>query len=143
MNDPLKQRIAFKGIVVNDAGKVLLLREASTYKEGTNIHRYGVPGGRLEPGEAWQDGLQREVMEETGLTVTIGEPLYVGEWRPVIRDVPHQIIAVFMLCRAGSSTVKLSDEHDAYEWVDMAAMTKLDVMKPDDEVIQLYFSRSK
>lgn len=137
----IKQRIAFKALIVNDEGRVLLLREASTYKEGTNIHRYGVPGGRLHPGEAWQDGLRREVTEETGLDIIISEPLYVGEWRPVIRDVPHQIIAIFMVCRAMSQDVRLSEEHDHYEWVDMVTLDTLDVMGPDSEVIKRYFSR--
>jgi 8-oxo-dGTP diphosphatase len=139
----IKQRIAFKAVLVNKDGNVLLLREATTYKEGTNIGRYHFPGGRLEPGEAWQDGLNREVREETGLAVEIEKPLYVGEWRPIIRDVPHQIVAIFMVCRVIDDTnIRLSDEHDDYQWVTDTSWHSLDVMPPDDEVLKTYFSQN-
>jgi ADP-ribose pyrophosphatase YjhB (NUDIX family) len=72
-------RIAFKAVIVGNDGKVLILREADTYEEGANVGRWGVPGGRLEPEEPWQDGLRREVSEETGLKIEIVKPLYIGE----------------------------------------------------------------
>jgi 8-oxo-dGTP diphosphatase len=139
MTDTIKQRIAFKAVIANKEGQVLLLREASTYKDGTNIGRYHFPGGRLEPGEAWQRGLEREVQEETGFRIKIERPLFVGEWRPVIQGVPHQIVAVFMVCRTTSQKPRLSDEHDHFEWVDKQNWNALDVMPPDDEVLKTHF----
>lgn len=140
MNPEIKQRIALKAVIVNDEGKVLLLREANTYEEGTNIGRYHMPGGRLEPGEAWEDGLRREVMEEAGLTVEIGRPVYVGEWRPVIKGVQNQIVAIFLSCRPLSTDVKLSEEHDDYVWAAQDELSKYDVMGPEDKVLAAYFS---
>lgn len=52
-------RVAGKAIIINSKGKVLLLREAVTYQEGTNIGRYQCPGGRLNPGESYTEGLLR------------------------------------------------------------------------------------
>jgi len=77
--DNIVQRVAMKAVIVRD-GKVLILREAKTYDEGTNIGRYHMPGGRLDPGENFEDGLRREVREETGLEVELEFPVYVGEW---------------------------------------------------------------
>src|SRR6187431_844175 len=93
-------RVAAKAIIVNDKGQVLIIREASTGPDNTKVGQWGLVGGRLEPGESFLEGLQREVREETGLKVQVEKPVHVGEWRPIIRDVPHQIIAIFMLCRA-------------------------------------------
>ncbi len=76
MND-IVQRIAIKAVIVKDK-KVLVLREAVTYKEGTNHGRYHFPGGRLNIGEPFLQGLKREVREETGLEITIKNPLFVG-----------------------------------------------------------------
>lgn len=125
------QRIAFKALITNDNNEVLVLREAATYKEGTNIGRYELPGGRLNPGEAWQDGLHREVMEETGMEVEIIKPHYVGEWRPIMNGISHQIIAVFMVCMTKSAKPLLSEEHDDYQWVSKENWTNFDIMQPD------------
>jgi len=137
-NAPIIQRIATKALIVNNRGHILILREANTYTEGTNIGRYHLPGGRLEPGEAFLDGLAREVGEETGLTIDIGKPLYVGEWRPVINGVPHQIVAIFFVCKALSNVVALSPEHDDFKWVTPAQSKQYDIMAPDDLVIEEY-----
>lgn len=132
------QRIAAKALIVNKNGDVLILREASTYNEGTNIGRYHLPGGRIEPGEFFLDGLAREAMEETGLTIEAGKPLYVGEWRPIIKDVPHQIVAIFFVCALVSGTVKLSSEHSDFKWVAPRQSKRYDIMAPDDLVIDAY-----
>lgn len=36
-NPPIVQRIATKALIVNSKGQLLILREASTYKDGTNV----------------------------------------------------------------------------------------------------------
>lgn len=133
------QRVAMKAVIVRK-GKVLLLREASkTYEDGTNPSRYHFPGGRINPGEPFADGLKREVLEETGLDVTLGQPIYVGEWFPSIKGVKNHIVAVFIVCEASSQEIALSDEHDAYDWVDLVTFKELDIMPPDEEVIKTYF----
>ena len=134
------QRIAMKAVIVNDAGEVLILREASTYDEGTNTGRYHMPGGRLNPGEPFLDGLSREVMEETGLTVSVERPLYVGEWFPVIKGVPNQIVAVFFVCKAAAGEVRLSEEHDDFQWISADDAAKYDLMDPEDKVLREYFT---
>lgn len=55
--------------------------------------------------------------EETGLPVKIGEPFYCGEWRPVVRGEQWQIIGVYFKCETKSEDVKLSRDHDSYEWI--------------------------
>lgn len=128
------QRIALKAVIVKE-GKVLILREASTYDEGTQTGRYHMPGGRLEPGEQFEHGLAREVNEETGLDVSIEYPLYVGEWRPVIKGVQNQIVAVFLVCTPKTSKITLSDEHDEYKWIDPKKHREYDIMDPEDKVL--------
>jgi ADP-ribose pyrophosphatase YjhB (NUDIX family) len=58
----ITQRIACKA-VIGLKDKVLVLREGLTYEEGTQIERWGFPGGRINPGEPFLEGLKREVME--------------------------------------------------------------------------------
>ncbi len=123
---------------MNTEGKLLILREATTYKEGTNHGRYHVPGGRITPGEPFFDGLRREVREETGLEIEIGHPVFVGEWFPVISGQAHHIVAMFLSCRCVSKTVTLSDEHDDFRWVNPDEIDVYDVMGPEPDAIRAW-----
>jgi 8-oxo-dGTP diphosphatase len=137
------QRIATKALIVNEKGQCLILREANTYEEGTNVGRYHLPGGRLNLGEAFTDGLKREVDEEAGLEIEIGKPIYVGEWRPVIKGVQNQIVAIFFICKPLTSQVRLSEEHDDFQWVMPGDVSKFDIMSPENNVIQEYVTSLK
>ena len=137
-NQQIIQRIATKALIVNSKGQILFLREAPTYKEGTNIGHYHLPGGRLNPGEAFTDGLKREVDEESGLKIDIGKPIYVGEWSPVINGIQNQIVAIFFICKPLSLKVRLSEEHDDFKWVLPKDIKNYDIMSPEDKVIEEY-----
>jgi len=133
--EEVRQRIACKA-VIQYKSKVLILREASTYADGTNVGRYHLPGGRIEPGEPYLDGLAREIFEETGLQVAAGKPMFVGEWFPVIRGEQNQIVAIFFACIAQTDQVRLSSEHDDYQWIDPKTYRDYDLMKPEDRVFE-------
>ncbi|AKM84461.1 TPA: hypothetical protein DHW58_00815 [Patescibacteria group bacterium] len=109
--------VATKAFIVYN-GKVLILREVNTYQDGTNIGRFDVPGGRLQPGQRFDESLLREITEETGLTVKIGKPFFVNEWRPVVRGEQWQIVGTFFECETDSDQVVLSEDHDAFEWIE-------------------------
>lgn len=134
------QRIAAKAVITNNAGKLLILREASTYEEGNHTGRYQFPGGRIDPGEPFVEGLHREVMEETGLKVKIISPLFVGEWWPTIKGNKNQIVAIFIRCEAITEDVKVSEEHDDYKWIDPTEYKKYDLVDPEPEVIKTYLN---
>ena len=131
-------RVAAKAVITNDEGKVLLLREASSYEEGTNIGRFDVPGGRLEPGESYNEGLLREVLEETGLSVEPLYPIYIGEWSPVIKGQLTHIFAIFTICKSSSDKVKLGSDHDKYIWVSPEELSSYDITQPGPEVVKRY-----
>jgi 8-oxo-dGTP diphosphatase len=132
------QRVAAKAAIVNSEGKVLILREASTYDEGTNIGRYGLPGGRVTPGEHFFDGLKREILEETGLEVKIGKPVYVDEWFPIIKGTPNHIVGMFFECKPLSDNVKLSEEHDDYRWISAAEIDDYEMIATESAAIRAW-----
>jgi len=140
----ITQRVACKA-VISLGGKVLVLREGSTYEEGTQIERWGFPGGRINPGEPFLEGLRREVLEETGLSIANQEPLYVGEWFPNIKGQANHIVAIFFVCEPTEGTkegdVLLSEEHDSYSWVTAADAKSMDFMAPDDDVLATFFKK--
>ncbi len=117
MNESIKQFIATKAFIVKD-GKVLILRESAKYEDGTNVSHFDLPGGRLTPGEHLADALRREVKEETGLIIHVGNTISVGEWRPIVRNEQWQIIGIFFECSTEDSTIILSQDHDDFQWID-------------------------
>ena len=56
--------------IVDRAGRVLLVKHAIE-KGGFWAGKYICPGGRLEFGETLEEGLRREILEETGLEIDI------------------------------------------------------------------------
>lgn len=135
MADEINLRVAAKAAIVHK-DKVLILREAKTYKDGTNIGKYGLPGGRINPAESFFDALAREIKEETGLKVEVVKPVHVGEWWPNIKGQKNHIVAVFVLCNSRTDEVVLSDEHDSYVWVDAKTLPEFSMVEPDRSVAE-------
>lgn len=109
--------IATKAFIVFQ-GKVLCLRESANYADGSNVGKFDIVGGRLKPGERFDDSLVREIFEETGLKIKLGKPFFVNEWRPVVREEQWQIVGVFFECFADTDQVVLSEDHVEYVWID-------------------------
>ncbi len=95
--------------VLQDAqGRVLLLQ----LPDG----RWHFPGGRLNEDETWEQGLRREVQEETGIVdFEVRSVLGVGHIRS--RSTGNLSYGVFFSCHVLSNSVLLSAEHSAYRWV--------------------------
>ena len=67
----MEPRLAVGAVVLRDDGAVLLVRRARPPAVGS----WTLPGGKVEPGETPERAIAREVLEETGLVVTVGEIL--------------------------------------------------------------------
>ncbi|MBI3290759.1 NUDIX domain-containing protein [Candidatus Falkowbacteria bacterium] len=103
---------------VSYQNKILILRESNKYQDGTNAGKYDVPGGRIKPGQRFDESLLREIKEETGLEVKIGKPFFVNEWRPEKNGELWQIVGVFFECVAESDRISLSEDHDDFKWIE-------------------------
>ncbi|XVQ08088.1 NUDIX hydrolase [Spirillospora sp. CA-255316] len=58
------------GIVRDDLGRILLLR----HRLWPPYRAWGLPGGYVNAGERLEDGVRREILEETGLAVRVEGP---------------------------------------------------------------------
>ena len=112
----MKLFVGAKGIVYYK-GKVLLVRESSQYLDGAETGKWDMVGGRIESDEEVRDGLIREVKEESGLDVVPGKLVDVFDGFPIIRGEKCHVVRIYFFCEAHSEEVVLSEDHDAYDWV--------------------------
>ncbi|GGX51932.1 NUDIX hydrolase [Streptomyces fructofermentans] len=81
MDIPGNKRLA--AAVVMRKGRVLLVRRSAVERFLPRV--WGVPCGKLEPGESPEDGVLRELKEETGLlgevVRKVGRSSFVSEYR--------------------------------------------------------------
>jgi 8-oxo-dGTP diphosphatase len=78
------------------------------------------PGGKIQEGEAdFTESLKREVRDETGLEIEVGDPFvtWYYEFKPGHRNFGKTVYLVGFRCRYVSGEVGLSDEHDTFRWV--------------------------
>lgn len=91
-------------VVFDDQGRLLLVQRANPPAQGS----WSLPGGRQEPGETAEQGVVREVREETGLTVRVER-----EVGTVVRQAPSDddyVIRDFVCVVHGDDTVVAADD---------------------------------
>lgn len=106
--------IAGAGIVMNDNDEILMVK---THNAG-----WVFPGGQVEVGENVIDAVKREIMEEAGIDIEVGEvfcissntgkyPGYNG-----VKEIPTKIMLDF-ICKAKGGVPRPSDENSESRYV--------------------------
>ncbi|MDT0493375.1 NUDIX domain-containing protein [Streptomyces sp. NPDC012600] len=102
--------VSVAGVVVREDGRVLAIKRADN-------GAWEPPGGVLELAEAPEDGVRREVYEETGIKVQ------VDRLTGVYKNTSRGIVALVFRCRAEGGHEQLSDEAVAVEWLSPGEVT--------------------
>ena len=105
--------VAVAGVVLNEKDEVLMVK---THNAG-----WVFPGGQVEVGENLTDAVKREILEESGIEVEVGEvfciasntakyPGYNG-----VKEVPTKVMIDF-ICKEVGGTVRASEENSETGW---------------------------
>ncbi|MFC8195646.1 NUDIX hydrolase [Streptomyces sp. NPDC060006] len=123
MDIPGDKRLA--AAVVMHEGRVLLVRRSRTERFLPGV--WGVPCGKLEPGESPADGVLRELKEETGLlgevVRKVGESSFLSEYHG------HEIKnwQDNFLVRPLSRHVTLPEPDQAHDWLTPDRLHTVDI----------------
>ena len=91
-----------------------------------------LPGGGVEPAQSLPQNLQREVTEETGLTITVGPPILINEFHDPGGHF-HQVELHFRATLDGPDKITLADPEgvvNRFRWVTRDQLARLR-HKPD------------
>jgi len=110
-----------------------------------------LPGGGLEFGEGTRDGLAREFMEETGITVTVGKHLYTTDFFQISAfNKKDQIISIYYIVTSTEcDKIKTSEKNfdfspaqievkkgtfESFRWVNFENLNEETMSLPIDKV---------
>lgn len=110
---PARPIVGVGGVIVDGDHVVLIKRKYEPL-----ALRWSIPGGKLEVGELLEDGVSRELVEETGLVVRVGPVIEVFD--RILRDddgrVKYHFVLVDYLCVPVGGSLQAGDDVSHAEW---------------------------
>jgi 8-oxo-dGTP diphosphatase len=108
-------------IIINKKGEVLIL----LHKSG----KWLLPGGKINKGETWLEGLKREIKEETGIiNFKIKKIMDVSSW--LEPEIGYYVVT-FLCSTSPNPEIVLSDEHQEYAWTSLSNLDHYTFYHPD------------
>lgn len=114
--------VAVKAVIVRE-NRVLVLQRSKEEMEQSHLNKHqkwDLPGGGVYFHEKSEDGLHREIWEETHLQVEIKKPISLFD---VIRNQVHLCIFTYAAVWKGGE-VCLSHEHETFDWFTLEEVEK-------------------
>ncbi|MGO4879522.1 MAG: NUDIX hydrolase [Bryobacteraceae bacterium] len=110
-----KRPILGVGALIFQRGKILLIERGKQPLKGY----WSLPGGALEIGETLEQGVIREVREETGLIVKPVKAIEIFE--RITRDsegnAEYHYVLIDYICRVTGGSLHAADDASRAEWV--------------------------
>ena len=120
----MRARVRCAAVIVTDEG-ILLARHK---KRGRTY--WVLPGGGLEEGETFAEGVRREVFEETALEVNVKDLLFVHQFFP--KSGPDAVVDLIYHAEIVSGNLKMGADSNLAEirFVPLEEFRTLDFLPP-------------
>ncbi|MDA8138355.1 MAG: NUDIX hydrolase [Desulfobacteraceae bacterium] len=129
------------GAVVIHQGRVLLVRRLRPPGQG----QWAIPGGKVDLGETLAQAAEREILEETGLTIVAGEPVYTFEL--VERDgdgrVRYHYVIIDLAAEYLGGKPRAGDDAEEARWVAPEELAALGIHPRTRELLRKVFDFGK
>ena len=133
-NGPL---VAVAAVVIRDE-RVLLVRRGHAPSRG----QWAIPGGRVKLGETLQEAAEREILEETSLTIRAREPVMTFDVvdRDDTGNVRYHYVIVDLAADYVSGRIEAGDDAEEVRWVSRHEMGTLRVSGPTRRLLKRMFA---
>lgn len=121
------------GVAILDQGRILLVKRTNEPGKGL----WAVPGGKVDFGEPLREAAAREVTEETGLLVEVGDPIWVGEH---ISDHGHIVLIDFLGEMVGG-ILAAGDDAESAEWVPLEEAAEYPLTETMHQLVEALLAR--
>ena len=130
---PDNPRVAVGAIVIRD-NKVLLVKRSLPPGKGL----WAIPGGRVELGETLQETAEREVREETGITVRAGNPVHTFDLieRDDVGRIRFHYVIVDLIADYVTGDPNPGDDACEARWVTREELHDLPASQTTEEVLR-------
>lgn len=129
--------IGVKGIVRDQDGRVLILKDYSTGK-------WEVPGGRMDEGQTIEEAFSREIGEEIeGASLEeFGDLLYAAQGAFTVENA-HKLFLIFYSVKVQlPNKLVLSSEHADSAWVDEQSLANYALYPSDKAAVTIALKAS-
>ncbi|HSC27223.1 MAG TPA: NUDIX domain-containing protein [Vicinamibacterales bacterium] len=128
-----RARIEWQDALPEPWGVVLIRRRFEPLAD-----RWSLPGGTLEVGETLEAGVAREIVEETGLVVTVGPVVEVFD--RILLDEAHRVryhfVLIDYLCRPAAGRLAHGSDVSAVTIADPTRMADFGLTAKTESVIR-------
>lgn len=104
---------SLNAIIVDSKGRVLVMKRNNEPAKGL----YWFPGGRIKMGQSFEEALEEQIKEETGLEWSEVEVLKVASVSSSVFGTRHTVEINFLLRKLSSSEIRLDQEHSDFKWL--------------------------
>lgn len=114
---------AFIHQIIDGEEKVFLTKRADTKKFLPGV--YELPGGHIDFGEDIVEGLKREIYEELGMDVEVGDPFFVFTYTNEVKGSHSIEVIYFAKFVSDVSQISLNPEdHSTFGWFGVEELEK-------------------
>jgi 8-oxo-dGTP diphosphatase len=124
--------VGMGALIFNDEGKLLLSLRGKKAKN--EVGKWEIPGGALEFGETFEQGLKREIKEELDIEIEVGEMLHLCDH--IIPDEHQHWVSPTFMCKivSGTPTIQEPEKCERIDWftLEEADQLPLSIVTRDD-----------
>lgn len=134
----MKTRIIVSAIIENDKGEILIGKKYPN--RGVYLDAWHIPGGGIKEGERIEEGLRREIEEETSLKIKDIQPIHFSD--DIAQRIKNgasqtaQMIFLEFKCKAETENFSPGDDLEILKWVSRTEIKNYKLTPPGEKLFK-------